>query len=709
MNKKVLSVILSLIMVLTLLPLNFIQVNAAEIHSTLGRYWNGKDFPIFPSVSQNHYVIYTEGSRDNRLEMVVFNSTSDNVNIVWDGSLHLNKNENYKDDCKFYYDTSAHKWIEFETNYHRISDNATMAFVSNLDIYRNGKLFVKGMQYAENSYNKIINSDEVFLEYFDIIDKGQYDGNEGDSFVYTIGMNQYSRGNEGIDGRFYEHGLEAWIARWNYTEELSWAYATFDIGGKFDFLKGNINLLKSYNTTNFDSTLFICDGDKTLKEYHLTPNNLPQTIDVNITGVKNLKIRVKDNKAVAGGTAFGLTDLKVYKSDEIIVKLNGKKIEFDQKPVIIDGRTLVPLRAIFEELGATVDWDGTTQTVTSTKGQTTISMSIGKTEMYKNGKLITLDVVPQLVGGRTLVPVRAVAEGFDCVVEWLGETQTVVITTVNKDAVIKTAKSLYEANEALGGVTNLASYAEVDALLYNTMNDIDVTIGWNDFTLDMVSAGTTATIAAAKASMGNYSSVNSLGDGVKMLLSSSDIADAADGVLKDAVKQKITDKISSSVPDIEAFVLGLGRDAYDNNSKMILDLMEVHMKFKNNTYTYDDAVAYIVLYDTIAMNRKTMSMAVQVLSDELPANFLESLSMSAGAAAKSVLGSLFGEVFSGRNMNVGAELFTDIITAYTDYACGEGVDFFRYMKQINHPAINEWVNEVEVYNSNLAQKLNIHG
>lgn len=111
----------------------------------------------------------------------------------------------------------------------------------------------------------------------------------------------------------------------------------------------------------------------------------------------------------------------------VTVTLNGKKIIFDQQPIIVDGRTLVPLRAIFEELGATVDWDGNTQTVTSTKGEVTISMTIGKAEMYKNGKLITLDVVPQIVNGRTLVPVRAIAESFNIKVDWDGATSTVLL------------------------------------------------------------------------------------------------------------------------------------------------------------------------------------------------------------------------------------------------------------------------------------------
>ena len=54
-------------------------------------------------------------------------------------------------------------------------------------------------------------------------------------------------------------------------------------------------------------------------------------------------------------------------------------------------------------------------------------MSIEKPEMYKNGNSIMLDVVPQLVGERTLVPIRAVAEGFNCKVYWDGENRTVII------------------------------------------------------------------------------------------------------------------------------------------------------------------------------------------------------------------------------------------------------------------------------------------
>lgn len=113
----------------------------------------------------------------------------------------------------------------------------------------------------------------------------------------------------------------------------------------------------------------------------------------------------------------------------IKVWLDGTEIAFDQPPIVENGRTLVPMRAIFEAMGATVEWDGETQTVTGTKDNTIIILQIGNAAMTKNGQSITLDVPPKAVNNRTLVPVRAVAESFDAAVEWNGETNTVVITS----------------------------------------------------------------------------------------------------------------------------------------------------------------------------------------------------------------------------------------------------------------------------------------
>ncbi len=115
--------------------------------------------------------------------------------------------------------------------------------------------------------------------------------------------------------------------------------------------------------------------------------------------------------------------------EPIKVLLNGTELSFDQPPILENDRTLVPMRGIFEALGATVEWEESTQTITSTKDDITIIMQIGKHSFTKNGQEITLDVPPKVVNDRTLVPVRAIAESFEAAVGWDGATSTVTITS----------------------------------------------------------------------------------------------------------------------------------------------------------------------------------------------------------------------------------------------------------------------------------------
>lgn len=115
-------------------------------------------------------------------------------------------------------------------------------------------------------------------------------------------------------------------------------------------------------------------------------------------------------------------------SGNICVYMNDDYVDFDVPPQIINGRTLVPVRAIFENLGATVNWDGSTRTITSTKGSTTVTMQIDNATMQVNGTSIPLDTPPQIINGRTLVPVRAVAEAFGNRVMWDDETSTIIIS-----------------------------------------------------------------------------------------------------------------------------------------------------------------------------------------------------------------------------------------------------------------------------------------
>ena len=113
----------------------------------------------------------------------------------------------------------------------------------------------------------------------------------------------------------------------------------------------------------------------------------------------------------------------------ITVTYDGSPIEFDQPPVIENGRTLVPLRAIFETLGATVEWDGETRSIAARKGSTIIRLTVDSTKAKVNGEQVGLDVPAKIINDRTLVPVRFIADCFGVNVDWDQEALTVILTT----------------------------------------------------------------------------------------------------------------------------------------------------------------------------------------------------------------------------------------------------------------------------------------
>ncbi len=145
----------------------------------------------------------------------------------------------------------------------------------------------------------------------------------------------------------------------------------------------------------------------------------------------------------------GMMIIPVSAAKEVSVYLFGEKLLFDVPPQIINGRTLVPMRKIFESLGATVDWNGDTKTATSVREDKTIILTIDSYTMYVNGKPVTLDVAPCIIDGRTLVPARAISESFDLKVDWDNDTRSVLITTADSlDKKILTKIGDYEISQA---------------------------------------------------------------------------------------------------------------------------------------------------------------------------------------------------------------------------------------------------------------------
>lgn len=111
----------------------------------------------------------------------------------------------------------------------------------------------------------------------------------------------------------------------------------------------------------------------------------------------------------------------------IRIVFNGRTLVTDVAPVIQSGRTLVPFRVIFEALGATVGWDGAKGIVSGYRNEKAVILEIGKKTAWVNGPEVDIDVAPTILNGRTMVPLRFIAESMGAEVGWDQATATVTV------------------------------------------------------------------------------------------------------------------------------------------------------------------------------------------------------------------------------------------------------------------------------------------
>jgi len=121
----------------------------------------------------------------------------------------------------------------------------------------------------------------------------------------------------------------------------------------------------------------------------------------------------------------------MLKLDSSNMSVDGVNQEVDPgrgtAPITISGRTMVPIRAVVEAMGGTVEWDGATQKVTLKARGNIVEMWMGKTDIKINGASKKMDVAPASKNGRTFVPVRFAAENLNCKVDWINSTKEAVI------------------------------------------------------------------------------------------------------------------------------------------------------------------------------------------------------------------------------------------------------------------------------------------
>ena len=195
---------------------------------------------------------------------------------------------------------------------------------------------------------------------------------------------------------------------------------------------------------------------------------------------------MKINKLIASLLAVSLLAFPVVQvsaDENISLTVNGEKVETQVPPTIIDGRTMVPVRDIFEACGAKVNWDANTKTITGEKGNTTVVMQIDSNMLFINEDVTEMDATPVIIDGRTLAPARYVAESFGGIVDWDAENKVVMIDVTDDEEVTETTteettQSTTVTEETTETTTVATTVAEPSDMIVKTVRtDLQKAIG----------------------------------------------------------------------------------------------------------------------------------------------------------------------------------------------------------------------------------------
>lgn len=206
------------------------------------------------------------------------------------------------------------------------------------------------------------------------------------------------------------------------------------------------------------------------------------------------------------GIMSAMSICAMAESDVVTVTVDNEAVVFeDQQPVIIEGHTLVPVRAVFEKAGATVEWDQPTQTATISNDEYVVTIKYGDNVMYRNGEAVELEQPADVINNRTMIPVRAIAEAMNYSVTWDGHHSLILVSTTGKPyrafAFLKTGfrtledqaefysdgSALYDIDLDGDGVTEQIEFSRSDDLFDDStpvlmINGIDYTAGLGSIT-----------------------------------------------------------------------------------------------------------------------------------------------------------------------------------------------------------------------------------
>lgn len=165
---------------------------------------------------------------------------------------------------------------------------------------------------------------------------------------------------------------------------------------------------------------------------------------------------------------------------DVKIELDGYILSSDMSPVIVNDRTLVPFRAIAEAMNVKVEWISETRTIKASNGAQRLVLNVGSTTAYINESPVVLDVAPEIIKDRTMIPLRFFSTAFNCEVDWIAATRTVAIKT--PPSTMKVVGYYALGDSSTSSWTNLFTVSYPQTAKGHTNVVTDLALGW--FSLD---------------------------------------------------------------------------------------------------------------------------------------------------------------------------------------------------------------------------------
>ncbi len=261
----------------------------------------------------------------------------------------------------------------------------------------------------------------------------------GNVYIYTLENNQAVKIYDYNDYSSYSSNVNADIGITKGNDGKVYAVIITGAGSsdqleEYDFLYKNGNSMErkiktKYNSADLNARYMV---DNTVVEKSVYDATMKQYMDFedNSGSGKSFDYVPKIEMDTVEAVIDVINDAKRDKDSSIIrIYINGDELKTDNNPVIINGTTMVPMRDIFEALDSKVNWDSATKSVTATRGNKAIKLTVNSTEAIVNGKTNILNEAPYVNENQTtMVPLRFISEALGADVEWNGTERVITIT-----------------------------------------------------------------------------------------------------------------------------------------------------------------------------------------------------------------------------------------------------------------------------------------